>query len=34
MPIDVINQAVAMILSGEITDYVYDSSAQGLVVRA
>lgn len=32
-PRDVINQAVAMIMSGEITDYVYDQAQQRLVER-
>lgn len=32
-PRDVINQAVAMIMSGEITDYVYDQAQQRLVQR-
>lgn len=31
VPRDVINQAVAMIMSGEITDYVYDRASKGLV---
>jgi hypothetical protein len=31
VPRDVINQAVAMIMSGEITDYVYDRAAKRLV---
>jgi len=33
VPRDVINQAVAMIMSGEITDYVYDKAEQRLVER-
>jgi len=33
VPIDVINQAIAMIMSGEIAEYVYDPSAQRLVER-
>ncbi|WP_159599039.1 GIY-YIG nuclease family protein [Agromyces humi] len=34
VPRDAINQAVAMIMSGEITDYVYDAQLQKLVERA
>jgi hypothetical protein len=33
VPLKVINQAVKMIMSGEIIDYVYDASAQRLVER-
>lgn len=33
VPRDVINQAVAMIMSGEITDYVYDKAQKRLVKR-
>lgn len=33
VPRDVINQAVAMIMSGEITSYVYDKAQQRLVAR-
>jgi len=33
VPRDVINQAVAMIMSGEITDYVYDRTSERLVRR-
>lgn len=34
VPRDVINQAVAMIMSGEITDYVYDKTQRQLVYRS
>lgn len=34
VPRDTINKAVAMIMSGEITDYVYDAQLQKLVERA
>lgn len=34
VPLNVINQAISMIMSGEITDYVYDPAAQRLVERA
>jgi hypothetical protein len=34
VPRDTINKAVAMIMSGEITDYVYDAHVQKLVKRA
>lgn len=34
VPLHVINQAVAMIMSGEITDYVYDNEREKLVERA
>lgn len=33
VPLDIINKAVAMIMSGEITDYVYDRDLQQLVPR-
>lgn len=33
VPRDVINKAVAMIISGEITDYVYDAASQQLVQK-
>lgn len=33
-PINVVNQAIAMIMSGEIVDYVYDAAAQRLVELA
>lgn len=33
VPLEAINQAVAMIMSGEITDYVYDKAQQRLVER-
>lgn len=33
VPLQVINQAVAMIMSGEITDYIYDEQVQRLVER-
>jgi hypothetical protein len=32
--LETINKAVAMIMSGEITDYVYDKALQRLVERA
>lgn len=34
VPLNVINQAISMIMSGEITDYVYDPAAQRLVERS
>ena len=34
VPLNVINQAISMIMSGEITDYVYDSAVQRLVERS
>lgn len=34
MPRGVINQAVAMIMSGEITEYEYDKQLEQLVERA
>lgn len=34
VPLNVINQAISMIMSGEITDYVYDPAGQRLVERA
>lgn len=34
VPLNVINQAISMIISGEITDYVYDPAAQRLVERS
>jgi hypothetical protein len=33
VPLETINKAVAMIMSGEITDYVYDKALQQLVER-
>lgn len=33
VPLEIINKAVAMIISGEITDYVYDKVLQRLVER-
>ena len=34
VPLNVINQAISMIMSGEITDYVYDPAVQRLVERS
>lgn len=34
VPLNVINQAISMIMSGEITDYMYDPAVQRLVERA
>jgi hypothetical protein len=34
VPLKIINTAVAMIMSGEITDYVYDKALQRLVERS
>ncbi|MCS3494557.1 hypothetical protein M2368_003589 [Arthrobacter sp. JUb119] len=34
VPLNVINQAISMIMSGEITDYVYDPAMQRLVERS
>ncbi|MGN7798138.1 GIY-YIG nuclease family protein [Leifsonia sp. 22587] len=34
VPIDVVNEAVAMIMSGEITEHVYDRASQRLIRRA
>lgn len=34
VPLNVINQAISMIMSGEITDYVYDPATQRLVERS
>jgi hypothetical protein len=34
VPLETINKAVAMIMSGEITGYVYDKALQRLVERA
>lgn len=34
VPLSVINQAISMIMSGEITDYVYDPAVQRLVERS
>lgn len=34
VPLNVINQAISMIMSGEITDYVYDPAVQQLVERS
>jgi hypothetical protein len=33
VPLETINKAIAMIMSGEITDYVYDRGLQQLVTR-
>ncbi|MDQ0769534.1 hypothetical protein QF031_002283 [Pseudarthrobacter defluvii] len=33
VPMEIINKAVAMIMSGEITDYVYDAQLKKLIER-